>query len=127
MLDFTLDLKIMYFYERNFFAIFFAIFITTITNTKGFSIFKALPESKLFLLFGRINLAYICIIESIVEIFFTVYDIELYFSYQNIFFITLGLYVFTFMLSFVFVYLFELPVRKIIKIFFLKKNYEGLD
>lgn len=121
ILDLSLDLKLLYWYEKNIFAFAFLIFITSMSSSKRMTVLKVLPESKLFLLFGRINLAYFCSIDTIVYIFFTVYDIELYFSYQNIFFLTLGLSVIIFICSFILVYLFELPIRKVLKLFQVNK------
>jgi len=117
ILDFTLDFRILYFYERHIFLFFFMVMITALFLTKNTIIFTTLLKSKLFLMFGRINFAYFCVLDTVVYLFFTVYDIELFFSYQNMFFMTLGISVIIFIFGFLLVYLFELPIRKLIKLF----------
>lgn len=119
VLSFSWDLKILFFYERNLCVLAFIIFITGIHVTKSSNLFTAMRNSKLFLLCGRINLAYFCVLDSVIYLFFTVYDIEFYFSYQNVFFMTCGVSSIIFLISFVLVYLFELPVRKMVR----KLNY----
>ena len=118
--DFSIDFRIIFYYERYIFGFAFIIMITCMSLTKNNIVLKSIRDSKLFLLFGRINLTYFCISDNIVYIFFTMYDIQLYFTYQNILFITWGLTFIIFFISFFIVYLFELPIRKLIKIIKIK-------
>ncbi len=118
IIPFSIDLRILYYYERTIYVFFFTIMIATISLCKNTLIFGALINSKLFFLLARINLVYLCIQDNVVYLFYIVYDIEFFFTYQNVFFITLGIIVINFILSFIFVYLFELPIRKLIKIIY---------
>ena len=72
LLDFTIDLKIYYFYERYIYGFAFLIMISYLSLSKNNFIFKNVTESKLFMLIGRFNLTYFCIIDTVIYTFFAV-------------------------------------------------------
>ena len=116
-----LDLWILYVYERYLFLISFLCFIITLSSISiNIGNFKVLPKSKFFLIFGRINLAYFSMLELIVLFFFSVNNIQLYFSFQILFTFSIGIGISLYSVSFFFVYLFELPLKVMMK---YKKKY----
>lgn len=115
-IKFYFDLWLLYIFERFLFLFNFLIFIISMSsinlNTRNF---KDLPKSKFFLIFGRIDFVFFSMLEIVILFFFSIYNIQLYFSYQILFFISIGIYISMFTMSICFVYLFELPWRILLK------------
>ena len=108
LIPFSLDLRIIYFFEKFVFGFAFIKYMSSLrVLAKNNLILKTFSGSKLFSVFGRICLAYFCMNDTIVYIFFALYNIQFYFNYQNLFFLTIGLVTFIFIISFIIVYLFE--------------------
>jgi len=117
LIPFSPDLKIIYYFEHYVFGFVFVICLSCMMVLEiNNMIIKAFSGSRLLSVFGRICMSYFSMNDMIVYIFFTLYNIQLYFNYQNIFFLTIGLVTFIFIVSYMIVFLFELPVKKLIKI-----------
>lgn len=117
LIEFSTDLKLIYFFEKYIFCFAFIILISCIkVYTKKNFFFNAFTQSRIFVILERVMFVYICINDTIVYIFFTLYNIQFYFNYENIFLITIGLQIINLSISFLIVYLIELPIRKSIRI-----------
>jgi len=110
------DLWLLYIFERFLFLFNFLIFIITISSINiDTGSFKVLLKSKFFIIFGQIDSAFFSMLEIIVLFFFTIYNIQLYFSYQILFFISLGISISLFSMSLLFIFMFELPLKVLLK------------
>jgi hypothetical protein len=115
-IKFYFDLWLLYVFERFLFLFNFLILMITMSSINiDTGNFKVLPKSKFFLIFGRIHTVFFSQVELIVLLFFTINDIQLYFSYQILLFISLGISISLFSMSVIFSFMWELPIKVLLK------------
>jgi hypothetical protein len=117
ILNFTFELQFFYFYEKYIFVAMFILQLMIFSLLKSIDFMKAIKQSSNLFFIGRINFPVFCGIDYIVFIFLSQYDNEFFFSYANVFFLTLGIFSILLIFGFIFTYLVELPFRKLVKIF----------
>ena len=82
--------------EKYFFLFAFSLmFISILVLPMGF---KKFSEINLFLILERLSFTYLCLIDISIYCFYSFNDVQIYFSYQNIFFFTLVLIIFVLVL-----------------------------
>jgi len=123
IIPFSVDLRLVYYFERYLFGFAFIIALCCLkVMSRQNILYNAFSKSRLFILYGRINFGFFCMNDTVVYSFFTLYNIQFYFNYQNIFFMTLGLVTINFCFTFLIISLFEQPIRIFTKIINRKIN-----
>ena len=108
-------------YERKFLCFFFVLMVLSFLIHPKASLVKHLVHSNLFVPLNRISFSYMGAADSIVYSFYSIYNVQIYINYQNMFFTTMGLIFMITTLSTIFTVLFELPMRIIFKSLSRKK------
>jgi hypothetical protein len=114
LLDFNSINILIFLYEKKINIILFAIMTLVLIFSSEKLLIKYLLKSRIFITFSRISFPFICL-DIFVYLFFTMYDIKIYWNYQNIFIISFALYCILIFFNFILSSLFELPVRIVYK------------
>lgn len=108
-------LKQFYIYERRIFTIIYLIFLITLLFYPKITTLKYILTSKIFIPFNRISFAYMLILSSFIYLVYSMYDIQIYMNYRNIFFINISLIILIYIGALSNAILFEVPIRIIWK------------
>lgn len=114
--------KLLFIYEKRVFLIGFMTMISLLLQYNKSDTLLKIFSGKFYVFFSRIGFCIICITESVIYLFYSVYNIQIYINYTNLLFNTFGLCIIMIPISFYFVILFELPFRVAIKKIIKKKD-----
>lgn len=114
--------KLLFLYEKKVFLLGFMTMISLVLQNNKNDTLLNIFSGKFYVFFSRIGFCIICIIESVIYLFYSVYNIQIYINYTNLIFNTFGLCIIMIPISFYFVIIFELPFRVAIKKLIKKKD-----
>ena len=104
-------------YEKVIFSIIFCILLIFLKLILEHSILSYFLESKFIFSFEKIKIVFFCYIETFLYSSFIIFNFKFNFTYRNLIYITIGLYVLAYIFSYIITLLFEFPIIKIIKYF----------
>jgi hypothetical protein len=115
-------LDILTIYQNKVFCIFFLLTIVTCLITNKDLAIKNFFSASIFIPLNRISFTFFCIQDSIIYIFYAMYNIQIYSSIQNCLFVSFGLLIVITICSLFCFILFELPFRLSYKYLVLEKK-----
>jgi hypothetical protein len=115
-------LDILTIYENKIYTLFFLFcLVTLLLYSKDLAI-KNFFSASIFIPLNRINFTFFCIQDSIIYIFYAMYNIQIYSNIQNCLFVSFGLLIIIIITSLICYILFEMPFRLTYKHFVAEKR-----
>jgi hypothetical protein len=102
-------------YEKKIFLLAFVLLLLSVITYSGDILFTHFYSADIFGSLSRVGCCYLCIMDSLVYLFYCFYHVDLYFNYQNLFYSTFGLIIFVGFVSILITIMVELPMRMIVK------------
>jgi hypothetical protein len=107
--------------DKFIFVLLFMVMLLSFLVYPKQTFFKPLVETTFFIPIYRTSFCYFNILNSLVYLFYSVYSLQIYFNYQNTIFMTIGLIIIQLFISFILQILFEIPLKRLVRIV-LKRN-----
>lgn len=120
-------IKFCFFSEKIIFSLFFVIISMFLIVYPKDTAFKQLIKTNIFIIFERINIAYLCVSEWMIYFTYSKFLFQLNLSYQNLFFVSIGITIIIIGVSIVLTIFIELPIRKLIKFLTRNKDWEKVN
>lgn len=116
--------KFLYYYEKGIFLFIFNFLILLLETYSDDSSLKHLINASIFVVFSRTSFCYLCCLNCFIYGAYCLFYFQLKLSYQNLWFISFGLFMFCYFLSLVVAILLEVPIRVLIKnlIFYIERK-----
>ena len=119
--------KFCFFSDKILFSLFFVIISMNLIVYPKDTAFKQLIKTNIFIIFERINITYLCISEWMIYFTYSKFLFQLNLSYQNLFFVSIGITIIIIGVSIVLTIFIEVPMRKLIKFLIRNKNWEKIN
>ena len=103
-------------YEKKIFLLAFVLLLLSVITYSGDMLFNHFCSAAIFGSLSRVGCCYLCIMDSLVYLFYCFYHVDLYFNYQNLFYSTFGLIIFVGFVSILITVMVELPMRMVVKV-----------
>ena len=107
--------KTVFLYERTFFLMAFTFLVVLLQTNNEESSIKHLMSAKVFNTVTRIDICYVSCLSMVVSCAFCMFNFQMKLSYQNLWFLSFGLFVLGFIFSLIMTVFIEVPCRIIIK------------
>lgn len=107
-------LKFIYYYEKDIFSLLFAIILLVAMVYPKDTAFYNLLKPNIFVIFNRIGFAFFTSSNALIYLANSMFSIKLKLTYQNLFFMNIGLFLIVTLISIILTILYELPLRILI-------------
>ena len=77
----------VYIFEKSIFLICFILLFVVIFVSPKENTFKYILDNNIFVFLNRISFAFMCTLDVAVYVFYSMYDLQIYFNFQNVFFL----------------------------------------
>ena len=114
--------KFLYLNEKKVFAIFFGLFLLHLYLYKNESILKEFGNNIIVVSFNRVCFEFYALIEIIIYFMYSIFGLNYQITSYNVFFSSFGIIFFLYLLSSIFLVLFNLPIRMLTKKFLSKES-----
>lgn len=116
--------KFLFYYEKGIFLFIFNFLILLLETYSDNSSLKHLINASIFVVFSRTSFCYLCCMNCFIYGAYCLFYFQLKLCYQNLWFISFGLFMFCYFFSLVLTILIEVPIRVSIKnlIFFIESK-----
>ena len=115
LIEFTIVYRIIYYYEKTLFLLCFMFMVVLLQTNNEESSIKQLMSARVFTTIARIDLCYVSCLSVVVYGTFCLFNFQLKLSYQNLWFLSFGLFVCCFIISLGVTILIEVPMRILVK------------
>jgi len=107
--------RFFFIFEKNIFIISFSLFLTLIAVSHRYRALKNALSYNWIICCSRVGFIFTCNTDSIIYLFYGIYDFQAYMNYNNLFVIAIGLFLLNLIFSIFLVVLFEIPLRQTYK------------
>ena len=114
--------KFLYLNEKKVFAIFFGLFLLHLYLYKNESILKEFGSNIIVVSFNRVCFEFYALIEIIIYFMYSIFGLNYQITSYNVFFSSFGIIFFLYLLSSIYLVLFNLPIRMLTKKFLSKES-----
>ena len=104
-------LKFIYYYEKDIFSLLLGVILLIAMVYPKDTAFYNLIKPNIFVIFNRIGFAFFTSANALIYLANSMFNIKLKMTYQNLFFINIGLFLIVTFISIIFTIIFELPLR----------------
>ena len=101
--------------EKNIFSLIFGIMITILYTFKNEPFIKGITNNIIIILFNRVGYGYYALIEIMINYMYCYIELEIQLNSINILFVTLGIIFYILILNILFIILFEIPAKILMK------------
>lgn len=127
-IDFNVIEKVIYYYEKFLFLVSFNVAILLLTKISNELSLKKYSSGYMNNIVPRVYISFLCYISEFLYGTYVLFKFQLRMTYQNILFITMGIFMFVFSVSLIVTIELELPIRKFtIWVQSLLKEKENID
>lgn len=107
--------KLIYYYDRGVFLLFFNFLVILLETYGNESSFKHFMSASTFTSISRCGFCYCCCLSIFVYGAFILFNFQIKLCYQNLWFISFGLFMFCYVFSLIFTFLIEVPLKVLTK------------
>ena len=115
IMKFDNAIKTVFLYERTLFLSAFTFLVVLLQTNNEESSIKHLMSAKVFNTFTRIDICYVSCLNMVVSSAFCMFNFQMKLSYQNLWFLSFGLFVLGFIFSLAMTLFVEVPCRLLVK------------